>query len=825
MTPTGQTSSSTPEDHGDCVVRSHRRPHRSSLAIATGPFLLGLNTQIAQLLILREALILSSGSETSLSLALGAWALLNGAGALVGGLARRWGAPVGRAFDALLLLLPILLALSLHGARISRGLTDVPGAEHLPISTFLFLILLFVGPVTFIDGLLFVGGLQRFFGPRGAGSGGSDTGRGSRGSSGRGAASMYGLESAGSLAGGVVFSFVLVSLFDPFAVVGLLVLANVIALHRVAADHRGWRWVVPRGSLALLGLLLVGLGPWINGLSEEARWERLQPGMELITSRETPYQNLAILRHRDESTLFGNGGVITSLRPRSTESYGEWDRAVFPHFAMLQHRAPRTILLVGGGLQGYLTDLLVHEPDRIDWVEYDGAMIEMTCEFLVDEERASLEDLRVAHHVDDGRHFVAGAPPETYDLILLDLPDPSNAAANRYYTREFFRSCRRCLAEGGVVVFNLSCQSSFIGPEMMRRNGSIFGALGEVFPNVLITPGEISYLAAAASSVSLSASAEELMKRYESRGIESERFSPYVFYTWFQEHDVTWINGLFQEKRNDPALVLNTDNRPTAYFEDYLLWRRITGVAEEDTGICGVLDRWLAGTGEREPPLLWLPLALPLAGLLLFCLALGLPSSAPERFAARSLLLTTAVAAGFCGILLEVAVLLAYQAVAGHLYSRMGILIAAYMAGLAFGALLPRQRASSRILFLFSCVATFLGVGATIALLSQLGASGTSGEALGAFVVATMVLGCAGGLVFRGVAVALERDGRAPGGTIYALDILGTCVGALLAGSVLIPLIGIVGALLLAGGINVLLPLLCIAVRSRPNRGKAQHAA
>ena len=63
------------------------------------PFVLGLNTQIAQLLILREAMILSSGSETALGLCLGAWALLNGVGALGGWWRRLFGRilPVGGA--------------------------------------------------------------------------------------------------------------------------------------------------------------------------------------------------------------------------------------------------------------------------------------------------------------------------------------------------------------------------------------------------------------------------------------------------------------------------------------------------------------------------------------------------------------------------------------------------------------------------------------------------------------------------------------------------------------------------------------------------------
>jgi hypothetical protein len=142
----------------------------------------------------------------------------------------------------------------------------------------------------------------------------------------------------------------------------------------------------------------------------------------------------------------------------------------------------------------------------------------------------------------------------------------------------------------------------------------------------------------------------------------------------------------------------------------------------------------------------------------------------------------------------------------------MGVIIASYMAGLTLGALLPAERRFPGAAFAFSCACTVAGAAAGLILMGTTGLFGAELAALLAFSTVTLVLGASGGLAFRGAAVALERDGASPGGLIYALDILGTSLGGLLAGSVLVPFLGLAGTVLLAGGINIVLPLLALCV-------------
>ncbi len=768
-------------------------------ALSLLPFLLGLTTQIGQLLILREVLILSSGSETALAFCFAAWALLNGAGALLGAAGGRIGLPVGACFRPLLAILPFLLAGSIHLARVARSFVDVGQGQDLPFSLYLILLVLVVAPVSAVDGFLFVSGLRFLFGRSG----------------GRGSAFVYGVESLGSLAGGLLFSFVLVFLLDPFSICGLLALLSGLFLFCSPGDGSSPPSRLRRPfRILLLATGLAGLfsGAVLNSLSETERWKVLQPAMELKETKESPYQHLALLELDGMPAVFANGKILfSSLR---VDRDGEPGDRIFPHFAMLQHRLPERVLCVGGGPRGLLTDLLAHDPERVDWVEYDRELLALTAPAVVREDRDAWDHGRVRRHLTDGRFFIRNAPPRTYDLILLDVPDPSNANANRFYTAEFFGSCKRVLRSGGVLAFQISSQPNFIGEEMLQRNGSILRALSESFPCRLVTPGETAIVVASGKESTITASFEELVKRYEERGVRAEPFSPYLFYGCTEEFALEQVRSRFQEAIEKGGVEVNRDDFPVAYFKDHLLWLRMIGSGETPKG-WRFAGEWLTGSRGRKAAALWIPAAFPLLGILLFIAVFV--SRRRTRTAAcmiRAHFFLTAAAVGFGGITLEIGLLLSFQNVVGYLYSQMGLVIAAYMAGLTLGSLLPLERQWRKAPFALSCLLTALGVPAALGLPRFADCIGAESFVLLTFAAVTVLLGAAGGLAFRGTALALERDGKSPGGVIYAVDILGTALGGLLAGSFLIPMAGLSSTFLVAGGITFLLPLISLAFLS-----------
>ena len=82
------------------------------------------------------------------------------------------------------------------------------------------------------------------------------------------------------------------------------------------------------------------------------------------------------------------------------------------------------------------------------------------------------------------------SPGPRYDVILLQLGDPTNAGRNRFYTRDFFQAAASKLAPGGLFSFTAPGAPEAVGPVQARLLRSLNATLRSVFPMVLALPGE-----------------------------------------------------------------------------------------------------------------------------------------------------------------------------------------------------------------------------------------------------------------------------------------------------------------------------------------------
>ncbi len=111
---------------------------------------------------------------------------------------------------------------------------------------------------------------------------------------------------------------------------------------------------------------------------------------------------------------------------------------------------PTNVLMVGLGGGSMVKFLLRHFPGlRMDVVERSAKVVEIARRhFLLPDP----ENLHI--HVDDGRHFMATAPAQHYDVILLDAYG-ADGTPPPLLTTDFFADCHRRLRPGGVLAANL----------------------------------------------------------------------------------------------------------------------------------------------------------------------------------------------------------------------------------------------------------------------------------------------------------------------------------------------------------------------------------
>jgi len=438
------------------------------------------------------------------------------------------------------------------------------------------------------------------------------------------------------------------------------------------------------------------------------------------------------------------------------------------HFPLLAHPEPREVLLVGGGVAGDVREILKHPAAHVTYVELDPLLIEAARAHLPPEDAAVLDDPRVTLVLTDGRLYVREAN-RTFDVVILDLPEPATGALNRFYTREFFEEVRAVLAPGGVFALGLPSAENYWSPELARRNGSVYHTLRAVFPQVLVLPGEHNFFLA--SDGSLETDPAVLARRLAERGVDTRWVTPeYVAYVFTTDR----FAGVQAELAATAGVRLNRDLAPICYYYDLALW----------------LSRFypnLRGTFERAGLLSLWWVAAPLG--LAVVLVRWRRGEWPVPFAIATI--------GLAEMALEVVILFAFQVLHGTIYAQVSLIVTAFMAGLALGG------AAGQRVVVSGQQLTGSGWGGRRALVAvQLGVAIYSGvfplilslpisTPVLVFPLLALVAGALTGMAFP-LAVALMRGSPArAAGALYGADLVGGCLGALLGAVLLVPLLGI----------------------------------
>ena len=172
----------------------------------------------------------------------------------------------------------------------------------------------------------------------------------------------------------------------------------------------------------------------------------------IVARANSPYGKLLVTESDGQFDFIENGLPLTSTRDDQ-----HVEETV--HYAMAQRPDARTVLLVGGGISGTARELLKYKVKRVDYVELDPLILEFARKFLPQ----SLAGDRINVINADGRLFVRQTA-EKYDVVIVDVPDPSTAQLNRFFTVEFLAGVKRALSSNGVVSFSLGHYENYVSP-------------------------------------------------------------------------------------------------------------------------------------------------------------------------------------------------------------------------------------------------------------------------------------------------------------------------------------------------------------------------
>ena len=767
----------------------------SALAARVVLVLVGFTAVIGQIVLMRELIVLFNGNELSLGIMLATWLLWTAAGSSLAGLVARNLHKRELAVAAAECLCGFSLPVTVWTLRSARALFDtVPGELLGPVPMLLITLVclsLFCG----LSGSLFVFA-ARLYEQRCEVTGRLAT------------SYAYLLETAGSALGGVLTSVLLLRVLGSFQIALVVSLLNLgVAASLLFAMRRRWVIVTAAAGMLLAFPLLAYVAPYLEASAQERLWK----GFRVLGSEDSIYGKLTVVETGGMRSIYDNGAIFANVPDAAAA-----EEAV--HYALLEHPAPKNILLIGGGINGSIAEALKHPTlERLDYVELDPALPAVYRHYFPAEYARSFSDPRVHIHHADGRLYLNTSGGK-FDAILVNLPDPQTAQLNRFFTEEFFRSAREHLAPGGLLALQLNASENYISPQLAEFLRCIDRTLREVFLHVAILPGETIHFFAAEQPGVVTDDPQTLVSRLRSRNLQTLYVREYFIPFRMMPDRMAQVREMLQPL---PTTPVNRDFQPVAYYFGAVLWS-----AQFRSSYAHALE-----TAARVR---FSSLLTSAAVLLLMLVVVSAWLATPRRGHVTAV--WSVCATGYTLMTLQILLLLAFQSVYGYVYGELAMLIGMFMAGLALGTWLgiTRYRGADRraVLRAVAMNQLLLAIDAplllvVVYLLARSSGAGASPWIAHVVFPALAVL-CAvpGGFQFPVVTeIYLRgREAQSGTGTLYAVDLVGGCVGALLLAGFLIPVFGFWKTAWLAAVISVVPALLAMRASFDPD-ATAQQAA
>ena len=171
-------------------------------------------------------------------------------------------------------------------------------------------------------------------------------------------------------------------------------------------------------------------------------------GDPIVYESHSPYQRLVVTRWKDDTRLYINGNLQFSSR----DEVRYHEALVLPAMQMAAKR--EKVLILGGG-DGLAAREVLKYPDvrQVTLVDLDP---EMTATFKTSATLSALNQGALSHPkmkvVNDDAAKWLETNSGQFDVIIIDLPDPSNFALGKLYSVPMYRLVARHLAPQGKMV-------------------------------------------------------------------------------------------------------------------------------------------------------------------------------------------------------------------------------------------------------------------------------------------------------------------------------------------------------------------------------------
>ena len=194
---------------------------------------------------------------------------------------------------------------------------------------------------------------------------------------------------------------------------------------------------------------------------------------DVLFSDKSDFQKVEIL---DSASVLGRILTLDDLM-MTTEGDEFFYHEMITHIPMMNHKCPKSVLVIGGGDGGTIREVLKHKTvEKVVLCEIDNMVIEASKKYLPTI-ACKLDDPKVEIRVEDAIEYIKDKKKE-FDIILIDSTDPLGPGVG-LFTEEFYTNIKEALKDNGIVA--AQTESPIVNKKEIKN---IYSLLKKVFPIV-----------------------------------------------------------------------------------------------------------------------------------------------------------------------------------------------------------------------------------------------------------------------------------------------------------------------------------------------------
>lgn len=188
---------------------------------------------------------------------------------------------------------------------------------------------------------------------------------------------------------------------------------------------------------------------------------------KIIFSKKSKYQKIEIFENKD----FGRVLVLDGRVQLSTKYEFKYHEMLV-HPAMIYHKKPERVLIIGGGDGGALREVIKYPVKEVLLVDIDKEVIEASKKYLSKVSAGAFKNKKLKIFNEDALKFVKKFK-NYFDIVILDSTDPQGPSV-ALFKSNFFKDISRALKSDGIFVAQTGYYSDQWGKKAIKEIQEIF---------------------------------------------------------------------------------------------------------------------------------------------------------------------------------------------------------------------------------------------------------------------------------------------------------------------------------------------------------------